>query len=245
MQARAAAASRNRRKAARRRRRRRRSRRRRNVRADVDARQAADRRRAHRTCDGDGERRRSREPEGNPGLHAKGSVYPQDHGSDGAERTVARNLGPASEPQHSRSPPRSGAQESPRMVARAGARLRRAAVSAARRRDGPAPARRSAAQGQTVQRRAAQLPSDSGSRVPDGEKTRVAALAAQEGVQTRRAERAAHAAPQHGVRRCDLRSALEVGEDRPAQSVRDLRRQRFGRQLRALHADVSCTASKK
>ena len=54
-------------------------------------------------------------------------------------------------------------------------------------------------------------------------------LAPQESIPARPAARAAHVAPEHEIRRRDLRPAMEVGEGGPAEGLRHLRRQRLGR----------------
>src|SRR5262249_39041250 len=112
---------------------------------------------------------------------------------------VARNHVAAPEPRGAGASPRPRTQEAPRMAARTSARLRRAAIPAARRCNRPPTARRTAAESEAIERRAAQLPFDPGSRVSHGEKTRSAAFAPQEGLQARRAERAADAPTQHGI----------------------------------------------
>ena len=72
-------------------------------------------------------------------------------------------------------------------------------------------ARGTPAQGEALERGAPQLPADSGSGVPHGEEARRVAFEATQGVQAGSTQRAAHPAPQHGLRRCHLRPALEVG----------------------------------
>ena len=84
-------------------------------------------------------------------------------------------------------------------VAGTGARLRRAAVSAACGRYRAAAARGTPAQGEAQQRRTPQFSVDPGSRLQDGEETGGLAFTAQESIQTGPVEPAAHAAAEHGL----------------------------------------------
>ena len=179
-----------------------------------------------------GERARDRS------VHAEGRVHAPDHGCDGSRRAAAGNRAARGQRSDSRSAPRRRSHASARLAARARARLRRASVPAACGCHRAPPARRPAARRAAFGARTAPSPDAAGSGAAHGAAARVRALASPEGVPARSAARAAHSAPEHEIRRRGVRSAVEVGQGRPAEGLRGLRRQRLGRRVRALHADV-------
>ena len=127
---------------------------------------------------------------------------------------------------------------SARLAARARARLRRASVPAARGRHRTPPARRHVARCAALGARTAPSSHVARSGAAHGAPAGLRALTSQESVPARPAARAAHLAPEHEVRRRGVRPAVEVRQGGPAEGLRGVRRQRLGRRLRALHADV-------